>query len=133
MSFPQISVFEVPTESISSKIDEITTLSNGNVTIICIRNGVTLQLRCLSRSKRVTSLRLSLPKEDFNRVISARLISISPQFLVNILTFSGTLITLNLSKYLINDTLPGLVNPIIRLDVLSCQISFIFVILISFH
>jgi hypothetical protein len=116
MSFPQISVFEVPIESISSKIDEISTLSNHNVTIICIRNGATLQLRCLSRSKRVTSLRLSLPKEDSNRVISARLISISPQFLINILTFSGTLITLNLSKYLMNNTLPGLVISILRLE-----------------
>jgi hypothetical protein len=68
MSLPHISVFEVPIESTSSKIDEISTLSNDNFTILCIRSGVILQLKCLGRRGRVTSLKLILPKEDCNKV-----------------------------------------------------------------
>jgi hypothetical protein len=51
-----------------------------------------------------------LPKEVSNQVISAYIVSIFPKLVINVLTQAGTLITLDVSKFLVKGNLPEIVK-----------------------
>lgn len=115
MAYPHVGqAFELPIGSSKSTIDQITSLTFGDLTILCIRSSCNqLQLRSFyycNRSVIVSSLRLSLPRETSNRVVSAVLLSIYPKLLVSVLTLNGTLLTIDLSKFLIRGCLPEIIH-----------------------
>ena len=115
MACPRVGrAFQLPVGSNKSTIDEVSCLSADNVTILCIRsNGSQLQLRSIqkvNKSLLISSLKLTLPKEASNRVVQTELLSIYPRLLVNVLTLTGTLITLDLSKFLVNGCLPEVIQ-----------------------
>jgi hypothetical protein len=49
---------------------------------------------------------LRLPNETLDRVLSARLFAIQPQLLVHVLTISGILIVLDLTRFMVDGHLP---------------------------
>lgn len=111
MAYPRVGqAFQLPIGSNKSSMDQVSSISVDGLTILCIRSsGNQLQLRSFyqcNRSVIVGSLRLSLPRETSNRVVSSFLLSIYPRLLVTILTLTGTLITLDLSRFLIMGCLP---------------------------
>lgn len=107
-------VLQLPLDSSKSSIEQISCLSSENLTVLCIRtSGSRLQLRCFCHKSEfitVSSLKLNLPKETSNQVISASIVSIFPKLLVNILTLAGTLITIDVSKFLIKGNLPEIIK-----------------------
>lgn len=116
MAYPRVGrAFQLPLESSKSSIDQISALSSEGSTVLCIRTtGNRLHLRCFcNRTDPVTvsSLQLSLPKEISNQVISAYIVSIFPKLIINILTQAGTLITLDVSKFLVKGNLPEVTKP----------------------
>lgn len=116
MAYPRVGrAFQLPLESSKSSIDQISALSSKDSTILCIRTtGNRLHLRCFcTRTDPVTvsSLQLSLPKEVSNQVISANVVSVFPKLVINILTQAGTLITLDVSKFLVKGNLPEITKP----------------------
>ena len=106
--------FQLPPDSSKAVIEQISSLSLDDVTILCIRtSGNKLQLRCFNRTGDfpvVSSLQLSLPRETSNQVTSAYLVSIHPKLVVNILTLAGTVITLDVTKFLIKSNLPEIIH-----------------------
>ena len=111
MAYPRVGqAFQLPIGSNKSSMDHVSSISVDELTILCIRSsGNQLELRSFhqcNRSVTVGSLRLSLPRETSNRVISSVILSIYPKLLVTILTLTGTLITLDLSRFLIKGCLP---------------------------
>ena len=111
MTYPRIGrAFQLPLDSNKSAIEQVSVLSTGSSTILCIRTSAhRLQLICFrnrSETPVINSLQLSLPKETSNQVISAYLVSISPKLIINVLTLAGTLITLDATMYLVKGNLP---------------------------
>jgi hypothetical protein len=106
--------FQLPPDSSKAVIEQISSLSLDDVTILCIRtSGNKLQLRCFNRTGDcpvVSSLQLSLPRETSNQVTSAYLVSVHPRLVVNILTLAGTIITLDVTKFLIKSNLPEIMH-----------------------
>ena len=106
--------FQLPPDSSKAVIEQISSLSLDDVTILCIRtSGNKLQLRCFNRTGDcpvVSSLQLSLPRETSNQVTSAYLVSVHPKLVVNILTLAGTIITLDVTKFLIKSNLPQVIH-----------------------
>jgi hypothetical protein len=116
MSHPHVGrAFQLPLESSKSSIHQISGLSSEGSTILCIRTtGNRLHLRCFCNRTdpvAVSSLQLSLTKEVSNQVVSAYVVSIFPKLIINILTQAGTLITLDVSKFLVKGNLPEITKP----------------------
>jgi hypothetical protein len=111
MAYPRVGrAFQLPLESSKSLIDQISASSSEDSTVLCIRTtGHRLHLRCFCNTTEpvtVSSLQLSLPKEASNQVVSACIVSVFPKLIINILTQNGTLITLDVSKFLVKGNLP---------------------------
>jgi hypothetical protein len=115
MVYPRVGrAFQLPLETSKSSIVQISASSSEGSTVLCIRTtGNRLHLRCFCNrtdSVTVSSLQLSLPKEVSNQVISAYIVSIFPKLVINVLTQAGTLITLDVSKFLVKGNLPEIVK-----------------------
>lgn len=115
MAYPRVGrEFQLPLESSKCSIDQISALSSEFTTVLCIRTtGNRLHLRCFCKRTdpvTISSLQLSLPREASNQVISAYIVSLFPKLMINILTLAGTLITLDVSKFLVKGSLPEIMK-----------------------
>ena len=100
-------------------IDEVTmTCVVGAVRVTCTRaGGSRLILHCCSAGDvaPTSSLTLQLPNETLDKVLSAGLVPAATRLLVRVLTVSGILIVLDLTRFLVDGHLPY-VGPVVSLS-----------------